>query len=275
VNASAPSPATATPVAVAADEAAASGDHSSGAKKSLGAVGALLFLLWKFKFVLTFLLTKGKILLLGLTKAKTVLSMVLFLGVYWTAFGWKFALGIVISIYIHEMGHVAMLRHYGVKASAPMFIPGIGAVIRLKQALPDVIADARTGLAGPTWGLGAAVGAYLVFLATGWKSWAAIAQVGAWINLFNLIPVWQLDGGRGFCSLTRRQRWQAVAAVGIAWFFTAQGMLLIVLIAGAIKATTGQAAEKPDRMGLLQYVLLIAALSAMTQINVGLGELGI
>lgn len=270
-----PMPVMPPPAALAADQAETHAAPSSGLKKGMTGAGALILLLWKFKFVLTFIVTKGKILLLGLTKAKTLFSMVLFLGVYWTAFGWKFALGIVLSIYIHEMGHVAMLRHYGVKASSPMFIPGVGAIIRLKQNLPDAIADARTGLAGPMWGLGAAIGAYLVYLATGWQSWAAIAQVGAWINLFNLIPVWQLDGGRGFRTLTRNQRWQAVAVVGTAWFFTAQGMLLIVLIAAAIKAGGGQSPDKPDRMGLLQYVLLIAALSAMTMIDVGLGEAGI
>ncbi len=51
---------------------------------------------------------------------------------YWTAWGWKFALGLVVSIYVHEMGHVAALRGYGTKANAPMFIPGLGALIRLK-----------------------------------------------------------------------------------------------------------------------------------------------
>ncbi len=264
------------PRATFADEkSVADNGHTSGFKKGAAGVGALALMLWKFKFVLTFVLTKGKILLLGLTKAKTVFSMFLFLGVYWAAFGWKFALGIVISIYIHEMGHVAMLRHYGVKASAPMFIPGLGAFIRLKQNLPDAIACARMGLAGPTWGLGAAIGAYLVFLATGWQSWAAIAQVGAWINLFNLIPVWQLDGSHGFRTLTRHQRWLAVAAIGVAWFFTAEGMLILLLIAAGARALGRQTADKPDRFGLLQYVVLVAALAAMTEINVGLGDAGL
>jgi len=270
-----PAPAAVLPTAAVAHKAEASGEHKSGFKKGVAGVGALALLLWKFKFALTFILTKGKILLLGLTKASTVFSMLLSLSVYWAAWGWKFALGIVLSIYVHEMGHVAMLRHYGVRASAPMFIPGVGALIRLKQTLPDAIADARMGLAGPMWGLGAAVCAYLVFLATGWQSWAAIAQIGAWINLFNLIPVWQLDGSRGFRTLTRHQRWLAVAAVAVAWFFTAEGMLLLLLIAAAIRAAGSQAPDKPDRLGLLQYVLLIAALSAMTKIDVGLAGAGL
>ncbi len=79
--------------------------------KRLSAAGALGLALWKFKFLGAFVATKGKLLLLGLTKGSTFLSMILSLGVYWTAWGWKFALGLVVSIYVHEMGHVAMLRY--------------------------------------------------------------------------------------------------------------------------------------------------------------------
>ena len=73
-------------------------------------------LVWKFKFIALLALTKAKFLLLGLTKASTFLSMFLAMGVYWTAYGWKFALGLVVSIYIHEMGHVAALHRYGFRA---------------------------------------------------------------------------------------------------------------------------------------------------------------
>ena len=59
------------------------------------------------------------------------------------------ALGLVLSIYVHEMGHVIALRRYGFKADAPMFIPGLGAIIRLRQHVVDPRADAQIGLAGP------------------------------------------------------------------------------------------------------------------------------
>src|SRR6185295_6272463 len=121
-----------------------------------GAVGALLA---KFKWVVLFLLGKGKILLAGLLKAPTFLSMALALGVYATAFGWKFALGLVVSIYVHEMGHVVWLRRYGIPATAPMFVPGLGAFVRLNQRPATVGEDARVGLAGPVWGAAAAIGA--------------------------------------------------------------------------------------------------------------------
>jgi Zn-dependent protease len=229
----------------------------------LAGVGALGLLIWKFKFLAIFLLTKAKFLLLGLTKASTFLSMFLSLGVYWTAFGWKFALGLVASIYVHEMGHVAALRRFGFRTTAPMFIPGLGAVIRLRQHPVNPVENARIGLAGPLWGLGAALAALGVYLVSEWPSWLAIAHVGAWINLFNLIPIWQLDGGRGFSSLSRPQRWLAVAAIAATWFFTGETLLLVLLIAGCFQAVQVTAPPKPDRLGLIQYVALVAALSGL------------
>src|SRR5437870_12068434 len=178
----------------------------------VGAVGALLV---KFKFVLLFVLTKAKLLLLGLTKGGTFLSMLLSAGLYWTIWGWKFAFGLVLSIYIHEMGHVQALQRYGITATAPMFIPGFGAVIRLKQYPADAREDARVGLAGPLWGLGAALAAYAVYRATGVGVWGAIAHMGALVNLFNLVPVWQLDGARGIRAATRLHRWIAAAVIAL------------------------------------------------------------
>jgi Zn-dependent protease len=86
------------------------------------------------------------------TKASTFASMFAFFGVYWSAYGWPLALGLVMSIYIHEMGHVVRLRRLGIAAGAPRFIPGVGAVVMLKQHVSDPLIDARIGLAGPLWG---------------------------------------------------------------------------------------------------------------------------
>src|SRR6266702_3747604 len=137
----------------ALDSRPAATKHGSPWGKGAAGVGAVGALLAKFKFVLLFVLTKAKFLLLGLTKGGTFLSMLLSAGLYWTIWGWKFAFGLVLSIYIHEMGHVQALQRYGIKATAPMFIPGFGAVIRLKQYPADAREDARVGLAGPLCGL--------------------------------------------------------------------------------------------------------------------------
>ena len=119
--------------------------------KGGGVLATLGLLAWKLKTLLLVLLTKGKLLLLGLTNAGTVLSMALSFGVYWAVFGWPFAAGLILSLYIHEMGHVAALRHLGIPASLPMFLPGIGAVVRLQQHPASPSEDARIGLAGPLW----------------------------------------------------------------------------------------------------------------------------
>jgi Zn-dependent protease len=236
--------------------------------KRAGMLGAIALFLWKFKIVIAFLLTKGKLLLLGFTKLGTLFSMLVSVGVYWQAFGWKWALGVVASIYVHEMGHVSMLRHFGIPATAPMFLPGIGAFIRARFYPTDVVSEARVGLAGPVWGLGAALTCYVVYQLTGDAAWGALAEIGAWINLFNLTPVWQLDGAHGFKALTRGQRWLAVAVIATAWLLSGKGLLILLLIAALWATLAQKAPEQPDRRTLLEYTVLIAALTALATIPV-------
>jgi Zn-dependent protease len=214
------------------------------------------------------LLTKGKLLLLGLTKAGTLWTMVLAFGVYWTIWGWKFAAGLVLSIYIHEMGHVVALSRFGIKASMPMFIPGFGALIRMKQHPASSREDARVGLAGPLWGLGAALAALSIYELTGAPIWAAIARVGAWINLFNLVPIPPLDGGRGFRSLSRGQRWIVVATMAGMWAVTKEGLLVLLVIVAIWRSLSEKTKVEPDPKGLVQYALLVVTLSVMCLIPV-------
>jgi Zn-dependent protease len=213
-------------------------------------------------------LSKLKLLLLGLTKLSTLASMLVFLGVYWSLWGWQFALGFVVCIYIHEMGHVSALRHYGIAATAPMFIPGLGAFVRLKQYPPDPRADARVGLAGPIWGLGAALACYAVFVATGAQIWGAIARTAGFLNLFNLIPIWQLDGGRGFRSLSRVERWVMLAVVLIAWWLTREGLLLLIALGAVYRAFQKDAPTERDPVTLATFAGLIVALTWLATISV-------
>ena len=226
---------------------------------------------WKKRFaklgpIGTFLLvalSKGKLLLLGLTKLSTLASMLAFFAVYWSIFGWKFALGFVLSIYIHEMGHVMALRKYNIAASAPMFIPFFGALVRMRQYPHNVGEDARVGLAGPIWGLGSAVAAWLAAIITGLPIWYAIAHTAAWLNLFNLLPVWQLDGGRGFRALTRKQR--AIAAlvpIGM-WAVTHQTILLLIALGAIYRLFTRDYPADDDNIVLMQYAGLIVLLSML------------
>jgi Zn-dependent protease len=240
----------------------------SSVRKIAGALGAAGLLVWKFKVVLGFIVTKGKLLLLGLTKSSTLFSMLLSLGAYWVAFGWIFALGLVASIYVHEMGHVAALSRLGIRASAPMFVPGLGAMVRLKEYPASPREDARVGLAGPVWGLAAAALTYAAFLGTGWPPLAAIARIAAWINILNLIPVWQLDGARGFRALSRSQRWTCVGVTALMWLASAEILLGLVLAVAVFRAFGRDCPEQPDRRTLMEFVLLLVGLSLLCMISV-------
>lgn len=240
---------------------------STGARKGwakipvgLGVVG-LLF--WKFKFVLLLVLGKLKFLLLGFTKIGTILTMFASLALYWKLYGWAFGIGLVLSLYVHEMGHVAMLARYGVKATAPMFIPGFGAVVLLKEKLVSRRQDAMTGLAGPMWGLGAALATLVAYFITGWGALAAIAAWGAKINLFNLMPVWQLDGARGFRGLTRKYRFILMGLGLLCWMLTGEHILLFIAAIGLFVCFTSEAAEENDTLIFSNFALLLVSLAAI------------
>jgi len=221
-------------------------------KKAGAALGPAAVVLWKFKA-----------LLLGLTKITTLLTMFASFGIYWSLYGWAFALGLVLSIYVHEMGHVIELRRFGIPAGAPMFIPGLGAIIQLRGVSLPPVQDCRIGLAGPIYGLGAALFCALVYLATGQEIWAAIAATGAMINLFNLIPIWQLDGARGFHSFSRNQRIGVLGLALIGWIATRNGMLFLIAIGSGYQLFKRDAASEPDSRGFLYFAGLLAALTAL------------
>lgn len=204
--------------------------------------------------------TKGKALLLGLGKASTFFSMAVTFGVYWTAYGWAFALGLVLAIYVHEMGHVLEARRLGLPVTAPLFVPGLGAFVRLKLAPTDQHDDAALGIAGPLWGVGASLAAYLAFVATEAPVLAAIAQVNGWINLFNLLPIGSLDGGRVFRALDRRERWVITFVLIAVYLTTKDGLpLLLALVAGGRSLFDPK--EGPGDGGIMikTLVVLVAA----------------
>ena len=256
-----------TELAQQADTAVVAEVPRSGAWKWLAALGPIGLLLWKFKFIVVAILSKGKLLLLGLTKMSTLASMFATVGVYWAMWGLWFAVGLVVSIYVHEMGHVHALRRYGIPASAPMFIPGVGAFVRLKQAPVSHREDARIGMAGPVWGLGAAIAAALVGLSGGGPMWLAIAHTGAWINMFNLMPIWQLDGGRAFASLTRSHRWLAAAALAAAWGLTLDGLVLLVLLVAVWRAWAADPEVESDRGALALFTVVALALALVFRLT--------
>ena len=236
--------------------------------KKLGPLAPILLLLWKLKTFILIALSKGKLLLMGLGKFSTLSSMLVAMGAYWTLFGWKFAAGIVLSIYVHEMGHVWALRQFGIAASAPMFIPFLGAVVRLKQYPANAIEDARVGLAGPIWGTAFALAAFAYFSVTDLAVIGAIAHFAAWINLFNLLPVWQLDGARGFRALAKSQRAGIIALMVLLGLLSGEGFLYILAAVGAYQVFAGQAPERGDTKTLIQFSGLLIVLTLLMTVHV-------
>ncbi len=194
-------------------------------KRVLGPVGAaLLFLLTKLKFLLAAL--KGvKFLGTGVTALVSI-------GAYALLFPWQFAVGLVALIFIHEMGHVVVLRRYGVRATAPIFIPFMGALIGMKQLPKNAVMEAYVGLGGPVIGSLGALAAYGIYLLDGHRLFLALAYIGILLNLFNLLPILPLDGGRAVGAISR-WLW-AVGVVGLLalMFARPSPILLIILLFG-------------------------------------------
>ena len=155
-----------------------------------GIVAAVLAL---FKF--------GGLILVGLSKGAFLFSFLIAIGAYALLWGWKFGLGFALLLLVHEMGHVIQLRREGVKATAPIFIPFMGAFVGMKELPKNAYVEAKVGLAGPVLGTLGALAVFAVGVHIDSDLLKALAYFGFFLNLFNLIPVVPLDGGRALSAL--------------------------------------------------------------------------
>jgi Zn-dependent protease len=139
----------------------------------------------------------GKVLLTGGTMLLSVFA-------YSLVFGWAYAVGFVLLIFVHEMGHFLAARQKGLNVGAPTFIPFVGAWIAMKEMPHNVEIEAYIGLAGPLVGTIGALGCYLAAREMGSPLLLAISYSGFFLNLFNLIPLSPFDGGRVTAVLSPR-----------------------------------------------------------------------
>jgi Zn-dependent protease len=191
-----------------------------------GALAAAVALIVKF-----FSAIKGVLLLIPKLKLLTTAGTALVsIAAYSLWFGWTFAVGFVVLLFVHEMGHVIQLRREGIKATAPMFIPFLGAVISAKSLGENALAEARVGLAGPILGsLGAAVCLVIAEVA-GSDLFRALAYIGFFLNLFNLLPVVPLDGGRAMAAMAPWMWFLGFGALVALLFVLPNPILLIIVV---------------------------------------------
>jgi Zn-dependent protease len=200
-------------------------------RRALGALAALGLVLFKFG-------AKLKALLFLIPKLKlftTSASMLVSIGAYALIWGWKFAVGFVLLLLVHELGHVIQLRREGIPASAPMFIPFLGALVAMRELPKDAAAEARVGLAGPVLGSLGALVPLAIYALTGNELFQALAFVGFFLNLFNLLPVLPLDGGRAMAALSPWMWFVGYGLLIAATFVFPNPIMILILLFGGVE----------------------------------------
>ena len=253
--------------------------HSTGdtVKKWAAVAGGIGLLLLKFggklKFIIAPLLKFFPAIL------KTGGTMILTIGVYAGIWGWKFALGFVLLIFVHELGHLVAARQCGLNVGAPVFIPFMGAFIALKEAPKNAWIEAWVGIGGPVLGAAGALVCHSIGEITNQPLFVAIAWTGYWLNLFNLTPIGMLDGGRIVQALSP---WLWIPGLAIMGYFavTRPNIIIWLILALSIPRIISLFRKKSDeekryyevtpqqrwQMGAA-YFCLIGALAFMMDVS--------
>jgi Zn-dependent protease len=215
-------------------------------KRVLGPLAVLGALLIKF----------GKVALVALKGAKfltTSLSMIVSIAAYTVLFGLPFAVGFVALLFVHEMGHYIQLRREGVTPGRMIFIPLLGAVVSARSFGGTALAEARVGLAGPILG---SIGALAVAI---WGHVAdsdmlrALAFTGFFLNLFNLLPVVPLDGGRAMAAMAPWMWFVGLGAVLVLVFMWPNPILILIALFGAMEVYRRWSLRKKGEDGNVAY----------------------
>lgn len=191
---------------------------------SLGAIG--LFFLGKMKWLFA---------LLKIAKVGSLISIFISLGAYALVYGWKFAVALIYLIYIHEMGHLLAAKRKGIKTSNAIFIPFVGALISLKEEPKNANQEAYLAFGGPLLGTLAFLPAIPLFMMTENPFWLLVITLGAMINLFNLMPVHPLDGGRIVGVISTKIWVLGIIGMVVYMFFHPNPFLILFLLLGITK----------------------------------------
>lgn len=187
---------------------------SRGAAAGLATGSALAALLAKFGILLKLLLPFA--------------SAIVSFGAYALLFGWQFAAGILLLLFIHEMGHYVVIRAKGLPAGLPVFIPLLGAYVAMRKMPLNVRDEAEIAIAGPLAGALAGIACVALYQQTDLRLLLVLAYFNFFINLINLIPVSPLDGGRIVGAISR-WFWLLGLIALVAGFIYTQSLLLLIL----------------------------------------------
>ncbi len=215
---------------------------------------------------LLLLLFKGKVLI-------SIFSMLATIWVYAQFYGWPFAVGFVLMILVHEMGHYIAAKQRGLDVGLPAFIPFVGAWINLRELPHDSETEAYVAYAGPFVGTLAAFAAYFYGTYVGSELWVAVAYSGFIINLFNLIPVSPLDGGRITQVLSPRIWFLGIPLLVVLFYYSPSPMLILIglLALPNLRAAWNYNPASPEALRYntvppmikLQYAVLYLGLAAV------------
>jgi Zn-dependent protease len=184
-------------------------------------------------------LLKLKLVLFALLKfgfVTTALTMVVSVGAYTLLWGWRFAAIFVVLIFVHELGHALWLRHEGIPSGAPVFIPFLGAVIGMRGRPHDAYVEAKVGLAGPVLGT---IGAAVVLGIGEWQNsdlLRAAGHTGFLLNLFNLLPIVPLDGGRAMAAIHPALWIAGIVGLAALLIVAPNAILILILVLGGREA---------------------------------------
>lgn len=174
------------------------------------------------------------ILFLSAAKLSKVLipaiSIILSIFTYAVFYGWHYAFGLILLIFLHEMGHYIAARQKNLQVGLPTFIPFLGAWIELKEQPMDAEVEAYVAYAGPFVGTIASFVAYFYGRHSGSNLALVLAQSGFLLNLFNLIPLSPLDGGRITAVISPHIWFFGVPILLALWLYKQSPMLILVAI---------------------------------------------
>ncbi len=198
-------------------------------------------------------------------------SLLAFVAVSWSLYGFRFGIGFAFLVLIHEMGHYVDVKRRGLPADMPVFLPGLGAYVRWHALGVSTETRAAVSLAGPFAGWLSAAACALLWSLTGDGLWASLARTGAWLNILNLVPIWPLDGGQAASALSKFERGVLLTVSVAISFFVKEPIFLLIAAGASYRLFTHDAPPHPSRQTAAYFASTLALLALVLAFTPGHG----